>query len=414
MDKEISPAEIKRASRKRWLIAGACLTAAVAGFLLLRYAVKPVLRAATITTAVVERGNVENTISASGEILPEFEEVITSPVSAAIREIHEDAGATVTPGQPILQLDKTAAQAEYEKGKFQLEAKQNDLRRLRLELDKSYFDLKSNNSIKQLRIASLQAAVENARRLFKAGGGTREDIEQAEMELKVARLEKEQLENEIKSKQQTMQVEIRESQIAIAIQQQELQTLYSKLSRATITAGRGGVITWVNRNIGAAIREGEELVRIADLGSFKVTGSISDTYLNRLHNGMTAIVRVGNEDVRGSITTVHPAVQNGVVTFDIALQQRNHQLLRPRMKAEVFLVTATVSNVLRVANGPAFKTAGLQEIFVVKNGKAYRRRVQTGLSNFDYIELKDNIQAGEVVVTSDMSEFKHAREIAIQ
>ncbi|WP_343703860.1 hypothetical protein [Chitinophaga sp.] len=76
MDKEISPAEIKRASRKRWLIAGACLAAAIAGFLLLRNAVKPVLRAAAITTAVVERGNVENTISASGEILPEFEEVI--------------------------------------------------------------------------------------------------------------------------------------------------------------------------------------------------------------------------------------------------------------------------------------------------------------------------------------------------
>src|SRR5438552_2054519 len=83
------------------------------------------------------------------------------------------------------------------------ESKNNDIKKLKLELDKSYYDIKSNNDIKQLRINSLEADVENAKRLFKAGGGTREDIEQAEQNLKVARLEKLQLENEIKNKQQT-------------------------------------------------------------------------------------------------------------------------------------------------------------------------------------------------------------------
>lgn len=414
MDKEISPAELSRKKRKRLILALACLAVLVAGFFVFRYAIKPVLRKSTFTTAVIERGNVENTISASGEILPEFEEVITSPINASIREIHLDAGSAVTAGQSVLKLDKAIITGEYEKGKFQLEAKQNNLRKLKLELDKSYFDLKSNNDIKQLRINSLQADVENARRLFKAGGGTREDVEQAEMNLKVARLEKEQLENEIKSKQQTMQVEMRESEIAMAIQQQELQGLRSKLNKASIVSTRAGVITWVNRNIGATIREGEELVKIADLGSFKVTGSISDTYLNQLYSGMTAIIRINEEDIKGQITTVHPAVQNGIVTFDITLQERHHKLLRPKMKTDVFLVTATSNNVLRVSNGPAFKGTDAQDIFIVRNGKAYRRRVHTGMSNFDFVELKDNVQAGEVVITSDMSEYKYAREIAIQ
>lgn len=414
MDKEISPAELNRARRKRLLIAAACAVVLIAGFLIFRYAVKPSLKASSFTTAVVEKGDVDNTISATGEILPEFEEVITSPINASIREVHLDAGNAVASGQSILQLDKTAAQTEYEKGKFQLESKLNNLRKLKLELGKSYFDLQSNNSIKQLRINSLRADVENARRLFKAGGGTREDVEQAEMELKVAGLEKEQLDNEVRSKQQTMQVEIRESEIAIAIQRQELQTLLRKLEQASIIATRGGVVTWVNRNIGAAIREGEELARIADLRSFKVTGSISDTYLSRLYSGMPVLVRVNNEDIRGTIATIHPAVQNGVATFDITLRERNHKALRPKMKTDVFLVTATAGNVLRVSNGPAFKGSGTQDIFVVSNGKAYRRRVHTGMSNFDYVELKNNVRAGEVVITSDMTEYKHAREIDIQ
>ncbi|MDQ3682949.1 MAG: hypothetical protein M3352_07740 [Bacteroidota bacterium] len=57
-------------------------------------------------------------------------------------------------------------------------------------MDKSFYDVKSNNDIKQLRINSLQASVEDAKRLFKAGGGTKESIEQAELALKVAQLEK--------------------------------------------------------------------------------------------------------------------------------------------------------------------------------------------------------------------------------
>ena len=73
-----------------------------------------------------------------------------------------------------------------------------------------------------MRINSLEADVENAKRLYKAGGGTREDVEKAELNLKVARLEKQQLENEIKSKQQTMQVEMREAEIAADIEQNDL------------------------------------------------------------------------------------------------------------------------------------------------------------------------------------------------
>jgi len=74
-------------------------------------------------------------------------------------------------------LDKSASQAEFEKLNFQLESKKNGVKKLRLDLDKSYCDIQSNNDIKKLRISSLEADVENAKRLYKAGGGTREDIE---------------------------------------------------------------------------------------------------------------------------------------------------------------------------------------------------------------------------------------------
>jgi HlyD family secretion protein len=402
----------KRKARLVIIIAGSVLILFLAVWLLRVY-FHSSIKKSSIITARVERGDIENTITASGEILPEFEETITSPISASVQKVILDAGSNVKSGQSILTLDKSTSQAQLEKLKFQLESKRNDIKKLKLELDKSFYDIKSNNEIKQLRITSFEADVENAKRLFKAGGGTRENVEQAELNLKVAKLEKQQLENEIKTKQQTMQVEIKEAEIAAAIQENDQRELEHKLNLANIVAKRSGVVTWVNKNIGVAIKEGESLARIADLGSFKVVGSISDNYLDQLHRGMTAIIRINEAQARGTIVNIYPSVQNSILSFEIQLNERNNSLFRPNLKVDVFLVTAIHNDILRVANGPAFKGSSSQDIFVVNNGKAERRTVHIGMSNFDYVEIKDHVQMGETIITSDMSEFKNAKEIFI-
>ncbi|HTK20391.1 MAG TPA: HlyD family efflux transporter periplasmic adaptor subunit [Mucilaginibacter sp.] len=365
------------------------------------------------TTARVEIGNVENTINASGEVLPEFEEIITSPINGSIKSVSSDAGAKVKLGQPILELDKSASEAEYDKLKFQLEDKRNEIAKLKLDLDKSFYDIKANNDIKQLKIGDLTNSVENAKRLYKAGGGTREDIEQAELNLKVAQVEKAQLENEVRNKQKTMLLEEKQAELAASIQESDLKQLEHKLNLANVSATRNGVITYVNKNIGANVKEGETLLRIADLSSFKISGSLSDNYIDQLHNGMPVIVKVNDTQLQGHVSNVYPSVQNNLVTFDIQLNDRANKQLRPNLKVDVYLVTAVHNKVMRVANGAAFKGASPQDIFVVDGDGAQRRSVHTGLSNFDYIELQDGVKPGDVLITSDVSNFKNARQLKI-
>ena len=414
MDKEITQEVSSQNRRKTIVVALISVAVLIAAVCLVRVIFKSSVKKADITTSVVEVGNIENTINATGEVLPEFEEIISSPINASIKNVTMDAGNNVKAGQSILTLDKSSAQNDYDKQKFQLESKQSEIQKLKLDLDKSYFDIQSNNDIKQLHISDLADAVENAKRLFNAGGGTREAIEQAELNLKVAQLEKKQIENEIKNKQQTMQIEIKEAQIAADILASDLAVLKHKLDLANIVATRAGVVTYVNKNIGANIKEGESLARIADLSSFKVQGSVSDNSLDEVHIGLPVIVLINDTQLRGHVTNVSPSIQNGIISFDIQLDERNNKILRPNMKVDVYLVTATHSHIMRVANGPAFKGPTLQDIFVVNNGKAERRTVHIGLTNFDYVEIKDGVKAGDVVITSDMSEFKNSKEIAIE
>ena len=414
MDKVIEEEVKLKKKRKTFSYVLISVAILVAAIWMVRFSFASTLKKSSITTAVVERGDIENTINATGEILPEFEEIITSPINASIQNVVMDAGNKIQAGQSILTLDKTAAQTEYDKEKFELESKRNEIAKLKLDLNKSFYDIKSNNDIKQLRINSLEADVENAKRLYKAGGGTKEDVDKAELDLKVANLEKQQLENEIKSKQQTMQLEIREAELAADVEENNLHDLERKLNAANITASRAGVITWINKNIGAAVHEGESIARIADLSSFKVTGSISDNYLDQLHNGMPAIILINETQVRGTVSNIYPSVQNGIVSFDVRLDEQNNKMLRPNMKVDVYLVTDSHSNVLRVANGTAFKGASTQDIFVLQNGKAEKRTVHIGMSNFDYVELKDNVKQGDVVITSDMSDYKNSKEVTIK
>ena len=233
----IIEAEVKTKKRNRTILVTLIVVIVLLSSVwLVRASFQSTLKRSEITTAVVEMGNIENTINATGEILPEFEEIITSPIDASIQNVIMDAGTNVKAGQSILTLDKSAAQTEYEKLKFQLESKRNEIEKLKVDLNKSFSDIKSNNDIKQLRINSLQADVENAKRLYKAGGGTKEDVDKAELDLKVAMLEKQQLENEIKNKQQTMRLEIKEAELAADIEANDLHELERKLQQANIVA----------------------------------------------------------------------------------------------------------------------------------------------------------------------------------
>ena len=83
------------------------------GIWLVRFSFKSSINKSAFTTAVVEKGNIENTINASGEVLPEFEETITSPISASIQKVIKDAGSME---QALINIIKNAVEAIDEEG----------------------------------------------------------------------------------------------------------------------------------------------------------------------------------------------------------------------------------------------------------------------------------------------------------
>lgn len=414
MDRAVSNQTRRKRSIKKAAIAGAAVTIVAVAIWGLRKTLESHVDGRRLQTATAELGPIENTLTAAGEVLPAFEEVIASSIQANIREVLLPIGSEVNPGTPILQLDRSFALLEFEQLQQELELKQNGIAKLQLELEKNLFDLQITDSIKALRIHQLETELEDAQYLQKVGGGSREAIDLAQLNLQIARLEKRQLEHDLGIQRRQTQTSLRELEIQSSIQTGALRKMQEKLDRAQVVATRPGVLTWANENLGATVNEGEILARIADLRSYKVAGTCSSLYADRLHTGQRVSVQLDREQhISGRIVNIHPTAENNILSFDVQLDQSDHPLLRPNRKVEVHIVTASKPQVVRVPNGPVFTGQATQRLFVIEEGRAVRREVRIGLSNFDYVEIEHNISPGEKVILSDMERYEHLAALKI-
>jgi len=413
MDRQVSSdiLEKRKWKNRLWVVMGIALLAV--GIYFFRYSIQTSLQSSDIQVVTVEKGDIENTITATGEVIPAFEQVITSPIQAEIKSLLIPVGSTVQPNQAILELNKEFALIQKGKLEDELSLKQNNIVKSELQLEKNIFDLKINNQIKDLRINDLHADLENEKKLNKIGGGTQESVEKVELQLQIAQLEKVQLQNDLDFKQKTVHSDLRTLQLQASIQEKNLQEFQTKLNKANITANRKGVLTWVNQNIGSKVTEGEVLARVADLGSFRIEGSISDVYSEKVIVGQSVIVRINDHDLRGTIKSIKPTVENDIIKFDIRLKEQNHELLRPNLKVEVFIITKSKNGILRVANGPTFNGRKQQYIYILNEGVAVRKTVDIGLTNFDYVEVKNHLEPGDQIIISDMKNYEHLAEIQI-
>lgn len=365
--------------------------------------------------ATVEMGNIDNMLMATGSVVPARELEINAPVITEIEKVHLRSGTEVKEGQVIMELDPEYTRLEFEKQNDELQLKRNNIGKLMLLFDKDLRDLDYKDQIKALELTEQSAQVRNQKRLLEVGGATAEELEKAELKLKIGNLEKKLLESDLTYRKKVNGTEKENLELEFRIQEKRLTELKRKLNETKVTAPMAGVLTWLNEDIGHTVAAGQLLARIADISQYRIEARCSDRNAEQISVGMKARIRVGEKYLNGSVSSVSPSVENNAVQFLVALDEPNTKSLRPNQKVEVHLITDSRSNVVRVKNGPGVSGGTHLDVFVVSdNGKkAVKRSVKRGLINTDFIEITDGLQPGEKVIISDTKAVIHLDEFTI-
>ena len=415
MDREI-PKEVRDKERKKKFIKyGAIGVVAVVCITVLISFMRSSVNRKDLVLSEVDQGMIEVSVSASGKVVPAFEEIINSPINTRIIEVYRKGGDSVDVGTPILKLDLQSTETEYKKLLDEEQMKRYQLEQLKVNNNTYLSDLAMQVKISAMKLNRMEVELRNERYLDSLGSGTTDKVRQAELNYNTGKLELEQLRQQYANETKVKAADLKVKELEFNIFSKSLAEMKRTLDDAQIRSPRKAILTYINNQVGAQVAEGTQVAIISDLSHFKVEGEIADTYGDRVAAGGRAIVKIGNEKLEGTVSSVTPLSKNGVISFIVQLNEDNNKRLRSGLKTDVYVMNAVKEGVLRLANASYYVGRGEYELFVLEGkDEIVKRKVQLGDSNFEYVEVVSGLKPGDKVVVSDMSSYKNKNKLKLK
>ena len=398
MDREISKEVQRKEQRKQFIRIGT----AVGGFIVLIVVVISMLQTSLkrkdLNISTVDKGVIEVSVSASGKVIPAFEEIINSPINSRIVEVYKRGGDSVDVGTPILKLDLQSAETEYNKQLDEEQMKSLQLEQQRVTNHNKLSEMEMNLKVSRMELDRKAVELRNERYLDSLGAGTTDKVRQVELDYNVSILKLKEDEQKYKNEQALAEADLKVKELELNIFRKSLAETRRTLEDAQIRSPRKAILTYVNNEIGSQIGQGAKVAIVSDLSHFKIEGEIADTYGDRIAAGSKAVIKIGSEKLDGTVSDVTPLSKNGVISFTVQLEEDNHKRLRSGLKTDVYVMNAVKDDVLRIANSSYYVGKGEYELFVVNGNQLLKRKVQLGDSNFEYVEVVSGLQEGEQVI----------------
>ena len=414
MDREISKEVQRKEQRKQFIRIGT----AVGGFIVLIVVVISMLQTSLkrkdLNISTVDKGVIEVSVSASGKVIPAFEEIINSPINSRIVEVYKRGGDSVDVGTPILKLDLQSAETEYNKQLDEEQMKSLQLEQQRVTNHNKLSEMEMNLKVSRMELDRKAVELRNERYLDSLGAGTTDKVRQVELDYNVSILKLKEDEQKYKNEQALAEADLKVKELELNIFRKSLAETRRTLEDAQIRSPRKAILTYVNNEIGSQIGQGAKVAIVSDLSHFKIEGEIADTYGDRIAAGSKAVIKIGSEKLDGTVSDVTPLSKNGVISFTVQLEEDNHKRLRSGLKTDVYVMNAVKDDVLRIANSSYYVGKGEYELFVVNVNQLLKLKVQLGDSNFEYVEVVSGLQEGDQVIVSDMNAYKDKNKLKIE
>ena len=435
-------AERPKRSRKKlfiWIGIVAAIAIAVTAIAASKKREKPIL----ITTDKAFLANITEIVTATGKIQPENEVKIAPEVSGEIIEIAVKEGQIVQRGQLLLRIKPDSYRAQVESGQAALSGSRSASVSNRAALSKAESDWKRIEALYQ--------------------GGLVSEAER----------------NSAKATYDSAKAAYQGAISNIAQAEGSLRQINEALSKTVIYAPVSGTISSLTSRVGERVVgtsqfAGTEVMRIADLDNMEERVNVNENDVVDVKVGDAARISVDaypDREIRGVVREIastaltrNLGTQEEVTNFEVKISIPDRSVkLRPGMSATADIETATVKNVVAVpiqsvtvrstesdlspeelerqrvqaeardrddnradvTNEAAERQkeraqrTKLQRVVFVKTGETVKmQKVETGIADNTFIEIRSGVKPGEEVVSGSYTaisrRLKDGAKVAIE
>ncbi|QHE86709.1 efflux RND transporter periplasmic adaptor subunit [Hydrogenophaga sp. BPS33] len=312
----------RRKTWKRALIAlvGLAVIGGVGGFSYYRWGPGAKTENAYIT-ATVQRGDIEDQVSATGSLQPRDYVDVGAQVSGQLRKIHVEVGSEVKEGDLLAEIDAETSQARVDASRAQLRSQTAQM------------------AERELTLAKTERDLQRQKNLMAEEATTTETLQNAETAVKTARAQINSLKASMEQLQASMRVE------------------EANLKFTKIYAPMAGTVVSITARQGQTLNTNQSaptILRIADLSVMTVQTQVSEADVSKLRGGMPVyFTTLGGQGRRwyGELKKIEPTptVTNNVVLYNALFEvPNNNRSLMTSMTAQVFFVVAEAKDVLVV------------------------------------------------------------------
>ena len=269
----------------------------------------------------------------------------------------------------------------------------------------------------QLQFKVAQAGLESAKaNLDLIKKGAREE------DIKVVEAQVEQTQASLKNLESLQEAKIWEAKIkGVQAQAEQAEVALGlakiRLEDCTIKAPISGIISKRFVDVGAMVGPAQPLVSIVDIDTVKLLTHVSDEDLDKVKLTQEVEVKVGtylNRSYQVKEINISPVMDPLSRKIEVKINISNPDyLLKPGMFPKIKL-WGEKENVLLVPKGAVVKKEGKEQVFVVRDNRAYLQKVIVGLEKDGLVQIMKGLKEGDQVVISSQIDLNSGDPVVIE
>jgi RND family efflux transporter MFP subunit len=223
---------------------------------------------------------------------------------------------------------------------------------------------------------------------------------------------------QLRDRQVITQAEFDAARAAEAAARASLDQARTRVGYMVVRAPASGVVTEKVVEVGAVVGAQTKLFTIAEVSTLVTRVGVSELDVGSLRTGQGARVMLDaypGQRFEGRIRRIFPSADPAtrLVPVEVALTGEAAQAARPGFLARVAFALGAREGVLLVPASSVVGQAGAQQVFVVVDGKAERRTVETGLSSEGRVEVVSGLREGEAVVVTGSNNVRNNADVRV-